>query len=122
MGKASVKFEAIQEVLSQHENELSVSLLCEVAGVSRPGYYSWLKAEGARQAREEKDRADFALVLEAYRYPWLSERGKEHLYAPSPQRPARTDEREEDTAPYGQIRAFLPNQEGQPLPQDGESA
>ena len=68
MGKASVKFEAIQEVLSQHENELSVSLLCEIAGVSRSGYYSWLKAEGARQAREEKDRADFALVLEAYRY------------------------------------------------------
>lgn len=66
MGKASVKFEVIQEVLSQHENELSVSLLCEIAGVSRSGYYSWLEAEGARQAREEKDRADFALVLEAY--------------------------------------------------------
>lgn len=68
MGKASVKFEVIQEVLSQHENDLSVSLLCEIAGVSRSGYYSWLKAEGARQAREEKDRADFALVLEAYRF------------------------------------------------------
>lgn len=68
MGKAGVKFEVIQEVLSQHENELSVSLLCEIAGVSRSGYYSWLKAEGARQAREEKDRADFALVLEAYRF------------------------------------------------------
>ena len=68
MGKAGVKFEVIQEVLSQHENDLSVSLLCETAGVSRSGYYSWLKAEGARQAREEKDRADFALVLEAYRF------------------------------------------------------
>ncbi len=68
MGKAGVKFEVIQEVLSQHENELSVSLLCEIAGVSRSGYYSWLKAEGARQAREEKDRADFVLVLEAYRF------------------------------------------------------
>ena len=68
MGKAGVKFEVIQEVLSQHENDLSVSLLCEIAGVSRSGYYSWLKAEGARQAREEKDRADFALVLEAYRF------------------------------------------------------
>ena len=68
MGKASVRFEVIQEVLSQHENELSVSLLCEIAGVSRSGYYSWLKAEGARQAREEKDRADFALALEAYRF------------------------------------------------------
>lgn len=68
MGKAGVKFEVIQEVLSQHENDLSVSLLCEIAGVSRSGYYSWLKAEGARQVREEKDRADFALVLEAYRF------------------------------------------------------
>lgn len=68
MGKAGVKFEVIQEVLSQHGNELSVSLLCEIAGVSRSGYYSWLKAEGTRQAREERDRADFALVLEAYRF------------------------------------------------------
>lgn len=68
MGKAGVKFEVIQEVLSQHGNELSISLLCEIAGVSRSGYYSWLKAEGTRQAREERDRADFALVLEAYRF------------------------------------------------------
>ena len=76
MGKAGVRFEVIQEVLSQHENELSVSLLCEIAGVSRSGYYSWLKAEGARQAREEKDRADFALVLEAYRFRGYQKRAR----------------------------------------------
>lgn len=68
MGKAGVKFEVIQEVLSQHGNELSVSLLCEIAGVSRSGYYSWLKAEETRQLREERDKADFGLVLEAYRF------------------------------------------------------
>ena len=68
MGKAGVKFEVIKEVISQHGNELSVSLLCEIAGVSRSGYYSWLKAEETRQAREERDRADFALVLEACRF------------------------------------------------------
>ncbi len=76
MGKAGVRFEVIQEVLSQHEKELSVSLLCEIAGVSRSGYYSWLKAEGARQAREEKDRADFALVLEAYRFRGYQKRAR----------------------------------------------
>lgn len=54
MGKAGVKFEVIQEVLSQHGNELSVSLLCEIAGVSRSGYYSWLKAEGTRVCLKNK--------------------------------------------------------------------
>ncbi len=66
MGKTGVKFEVIRKVISQHENELSVSLLCEIAAISRSGYYSWLKVEEAKQARKKKDRADFALVLEAY--------------------------------------------------------
>ena len=39
-----------------------------MAGVSRSGYYAWLKAEPSRQARDEADKKDFELILEAYRF------------------------------------------------------
>lgn len=68
----SVRFEAIHAILSSEGNVLTVSELCETAGVSRPGYYRWLSSAGAREKREEADRADFELILEAYshrRYP-----------------------------------------------------
>ena len=66
MNEASTVFSLIHETLSNDENELSVSMMCRTAGVSRSGYYAWLKAASARQERETRDRADFELVLEAY--------------------------------------------------------
>ena len=66
MNEASTVFSLIHETLSNDENELSVSMMCRTAGVSRSGYYAWLKAASARQERERRDRADFELVLEAY--------------------------------------------------------
>lgn len=60
------KFEVIQETLQEEDNQLSVSMLCEIAGVSRSGYYSWVNAAGAREDREKEDRADFELVVKAY--------------------------------------------------------
>ena len=33
------KFEAIHMTLQEEDNRLSVSMLCEIAGVSRSGYY-----------------------------------------------------------------------------------
>lgn len=68
MGTPSVKFEIIQETLSKAENRLSVSYLCELAGVSRSGYYNWLKAEETRRGRNERDQADFELILAAYQF------------------------------------------------------
>ena len=62
----SVRFEAIHAILSSEGNVLTVSELCETAGVSRSGYYRWLSAAGTREKREEADRADFELILEAY--------------------------------------------------------
>jgi transposase InsO family protein len=47
---------------------LSIKLLCEIAGVSRSGYYNWINNDYKRQQQEETDEADFALVLEAYRF------------------------------------------------------
>ena len=63
---AGWKFEVIQKTLEAEDNQLSVSMLWEVAGVSRSGYYRWVNSEGAREEREKKDREEFELVLKAY--------------------------------------------------------
>lgn len=64
----SVRFETIHSILSSDGNILTVSELCETAGVSRSGYYRWLSAAGTREKREARDREDFELILEAYRH------------------------------------------------------
>ena len=52
MASPSSRYEIIQVALQDKENVLTVQELCEIAGVSRSGYYSWLKAEPKRQERE----------------------------------------------------------------------
>lgn len=49
-------------------NVLTVSMLCDIAKVSRSGYYRWVNAEEKRKELEEKDRRDFEIILEAYKY------------------------------------------------------
>ena len=68
MGVQSSVYEVIHESLKHRDTELSVSALCEIAGVSRSGYYRWVTAEDVRKQREEKDRADFELILEAFNF------------------------------------------------------
>ena len=60
------KFEVIQKTLQEDDNQLSVSMLCDIAGVSRSGYYRWINAAGVREQREIKDQEDFELILKAY--------------------------------------------------------
>jgi len=60
------KFEVIWKTMQEGDNQLSVSMLCEIAGVSRSGYYRWVKSAEARKEREKKDREDFERVLKAY--------------------------------------------------------
>lgn len=66
MGKAAPLFEIIYQTVQDTNNDLSVEMLCEIAGVSRSGYYAWLSAIPDRLQREEEDRADFKLILIAY--------------------------------------------------------
>ena len=67
-GKPEKKFELIYEMMSREDNQLNVKWLCEIAGVSRSGYYRWLNATSARAEREERERSDFEEILEAYKF------------------------------------------------------
>lgn len=62
----SWKFEVIHNTLQEKDNRLSVKMLCDIAGVSRSGYYRWVNAADVRKEKENKDRADFELILKAY--------------------------------------------------------
>ena len=62
---AEVKYALIKAAVSEN-CLLNISALCKMAGVSRSGYYHWIKQEPYRQKCEEKDQKDFELILEAY--------------------------------------------------------
>ena len=68
MDSAGERFEAICAALADRNNILTVKDLCELAGVSRSGYYNWVRSEKNRELREAKDRAAFKQILEAYRF------------------------------------------------------
>lgn len=68
MDAPNVKFQLIYDIISDDKNILSVSDLCDIANVSRSGYYHWVNTASLRNAREAADRADFELILDAYNY------------------------------------------------------
>ena len=68
MEKASTKFEIIHTALQKEDNQLDIQTMCQLAGVSRSGYYRWLSAEKHRENQETQDRADFELILAAYNH------------------------------------------------------
>ena len=55
MHDSSCIFEIIQQAQMTY-GSLSVKELCQIAGVSRSGYYAWLKAAPIRERQEEQDR------------------------------------------------------------------
>lgn len=61
-------FQIIDSTLDNNENKLPISMLCDIAGVSRSGYYNWRSNEKIRYLKEIKDEEDFKLILEAYNY------------------------------------------------------
>jgi transposase InsO family protein len=65
---ASAKYEIIREMTRRDNNLLNVVWLCKAAGVSRSGYYHYLETDDLRQRREEDDRHDFLIILEAYQF------------------------------------------------------
>ena len=55
-------------MLAKDNNLLTVSMLCEIAHVSRSGYYNWVNSENKRIEKENNDKKDFEIILEAYKY------------------------------------------------------
>ncbi len=70
------KFEIIHDVVSKENNMLNISMLCDIAGVSRSGYYRWVNAAEHREKQELKDRADFEIILKAYNHRGYSKGAK----------------------------------------------
>ena len=70
------KFRIIREITLKDDNLLNIKWLCDIAGVSRSGYYNWLSQEPSRIKREEQDRADFAMVLTAYKFRGYDKGGR----------------------------------------------
>ncbi|MGM0165653.1 hypothetical protein IGI39_000595 [Enterococcus sp. AZ135] len=66
MSESSCKFKIIHEMLTQEDNVLSAVMLCEIAGVSRSGYYRWVKNAPKREEKEDRDKVDFEKILNAY--------------------------------------------------------
>ena len=66
MNDSSCVFEIIYTAITSGDTKLSVVRMCDIAGVSRSGYYAWVKAIPFREAQEAQDKKDFELILEAY--------------------------------------------------------
>ena len=66
MKETSCLFNLIYETIQEGTSNLNVKQLCILAGVSRTGYYAWVKSAPVRAALEEQDRNDFEKVLEAF--------------------------------------------------------
>ena len=65
---AEVKYSLIQSAIQADGNLLNISWMCQIAGVSRSGFYAWRGNTAVRQQQERDDDEDFRLVLEAYRF------------------------------------------------------
>ena len=65
---ANAKYQIIREMLQRDDNMLNVTWLCNAAAVSRSGYYHYIATENLRLQREEQDRQDFGIILEAYQF------------------------------------------------------
>lgn len=109
------KFEVIYNTLQGKENQLNLSMLCEIAGVSRSGYYRWVNATAIREAKEMRDREDFELILKAYHqrgYP----KGARGIYMCmiSLESTCRNEFKENKT-PYGQIWTVVSDQKSESI-------
>ena len=66
VGKPSEKFRLIQSILASRAGVFTVSNLCEMAGVSRSGYYRWLSSEAKRNEQEKRDYEQHLLIQDIF--------------------------------------------------------
>lgn len=66
VGKPSEKYALIREVLAETSGDLDISSLCEIAGVSRSGYYRWLSQAAKRTRKEQADYEQHLLIKDVF--------------------------------------------------------
>ena len=54
MNDSSCIFEIIDQTIKTSQTSLSVKELCQIAGVSRSGYYAWVKAAPVRDRKSTR--------------------------------------------------------------------
>lgn len=80
MKDSSCVFEIIYQTIRSDKEHLSVSELCKIAGVSRSGYYAWVKAAPIRERQEEEDPGRLRTDPDCLQDAWLHKRRKGHLH------------------------------------------
>lgn len=60
--------EAIKKIIKEYNIKGMTRYLCNCLGVSTSGYYNYLNNESKRQIQEEKDKKDYKIILEAYKF------------------------------------------------------
>lgn len=68
METAEEKYKIIEEMISNDNNLHTIYHLCEIAQVSRSGYYNWKNNKDKREEKEGKDKEDFEIILIAYQH------------------------------------------------------
>ena len=60
----------IYKLKLKHKEKLNIKWMCEMSGVSRSGYYNYVKnlTSSKYLLREEKDKEDFELIMQAYKF------------------------------------------------------
>lgn len=66
VSRPSEKFQLIYDLVTAEGAGFSVSYLCEVAGVSRSGYYRWASCSSSRLQRDQVDYEEYMLVEEIF--------------------------------------------------------
>lgn len=62
------KHEIIYDTIKNDNNQLNISELCNLAGVSRSGFYHWIASEKKKVSKEHQDELDFDLILTAFKF------------------------------------------------------
>ena len=120
---AHAKYQIIYDTMQKNDNLLNVAAMCEIAGVSRSGYYHYLSTEDQRMEREEQDRQDFLLILKAYQYRGYHKGARSiymrllHMEPP----PADSDEYQKNPAVDEEVQLTVPYPQGKSLSENGKS-
>ncbi len=117
---AHAKYQIIYDTVQKNNNLLNVAAMCEIAGVSRSGYYHYLSTEDQRMEREERDRQDFLLILKAYQYRGYHKGARSIYMRVVTHGTADSDEYQKNPAADEEVQLTVPYPQGKSLSENGK--